>query len=256
MLNNASTGLTLIPYPNYFASPMATISRTSPWALFAAACLAFTAGGPCDIKAQTPGTVLLNVRSAYLKDDQGNPFGQTDSKLVVFVADLDGDGVAAPTADSFAPGSDDFVFGSLGTTFDTGGTAVLGGINLFANTPLFPNGPTIETGDAFAMFWYPEFSSEDFLDLNPEEWAALRPGETVYGAYNTPDSVEDASWTIPNPPSAEDIMLFTTEVPGVGTLDPALLEARFIIPEPSSAILTLVSAGFLVLRRRRRSLPN
>jgi hypothetical protein len=207
-------------------------------------------------QAQTPGTVLLNIRSAYVKDAQGNPFGQTDDSLVVFVADLNGDGIAHPTSSSFAPGSDDFVIGSLGTTFDTGGTAILGGINLFANSPLFSEGPTVETGDAFAMFWYPELSNNDFLGVDPDGWAALMPGETAYGAYNTAESVEDSGWTIPNPPSAEDFVVFSTEVPGVGTVDPSLLEARFVtngvvVPEPSSTLLSLLGVSLLVLRRRR-----
>lgn len=220
--------------------------------LGATAGLALLAGPLVTANAQTPGTVLMNYRAAYLTDNNGDAFGQTDDKLVVFVADLNGDGIAPPTMDSFAPGSDDFVFGSLGTTFDTGGTAVLGGVNVFANTPLFPDGPTIATGDAFAMFWYPELNQQDFLDIDPQDWAGLMPGETTYGAYNTDESTLDPTWSIPNPPSAEDYMLFTTDVPGVGTLDPSVLQARFttVIPEPSSTLLVLVG-GLLFARRRR-----
>ncbi len=222
--------------------------------LFSASCLVLAI--PHNAQAQTPGTVLLNIRSAYVTDDQGQSFGQFDDSLVVFVADLNGDGVAHPTANSFAPGSDDFVIGSLGTTFDAGGTAILGGINLFANSSPYTEGPTVETGDSFAMFWYPELAKKDFLNVNLDGWEAMMPGEAAYGAYNTPESVEDPDWNIPNPPSAEDFMVFTTDVPGVGTLDPKVLEASFlisgvVIPEPSTALLSFLAGAALLFRRRR-----
>jgi hypothetical protein len=206
--------------------------------------------------AQSPGTVLLNVRSAFLTDGAGQSFGESDSKLAVFVADTNGDGVLHPTKDSFAPGSDDFVIGSLGTTFDAGGTAILGGINLSANTPLFTNGPTVETGDAFAMFWYPELSASDFSGVEIEDWDGFIPGVTAFGAYNTLDSTVDVSWVIPNPPSAQDFVLFSTDVPNIGTVDPLVLQASFTtsppaVPEPSSLFLVLLGAGTFVVRRRR-----
>lgn len=211
-------------------------------------------GGLRQAGAQTSGTATLQVSSAFLTDEQRNPFGQDDSKLVLFVADFNGDGVSHPTPDSFTPGSDDFVIGMAGTTFDSGGTAIFANINLAVTTDPLVDG--VHTGDPFTMFWYPELSQNDFLDVELDDWASVVPGETFFGAYNTPESTEDPSWTIPNPASQVAFQVFTTDVPNVGTEDPSVLQAKFhttgfVIPEPSSTLLALFGGSLLFLRRRR-----
>ena len=85
--------------------------------------------------AFSQGTVLLKPFVGALTDAAGNSIGV--ERLVVFVADLDGDGVQAPTATSFAPGSDDFVIGSLNTIVEGGQAFARGSFNINVDTSLY-----------------------------------------------------------------------------------------------------------------------
>ena len=163
-----------------------------------------------------------------------------------------------PSSSSFAPGSDDFVIGSGKTALVSEFTLATGSPNFGIRQSLYESGPTVEAGDAFAMFWYPELTQASFLDSRNEDdlaaWTTFAPGETSFGAYNTAESTLDPSWKVPDG-GLVPFNLFTTAVPD-GTADPSVLQAQFAtggvtIPEPSSALLSLFGTGLLLFRRRR-----
>ncbi|MGY8688375.1 MAG: PEP-CTERM sorting domain-containing protein [Verrucomicrobiales bacterium] len=205
--------------------------------------------------AFSQGTVLLKPFVGALTDAAGNSIGV--ERLVVFVADLDGDGVQAPTATSFAPGSDDFVIGSLNTIVEGGQAFARGSFNINVDTSLYgTSGPTVENGDSFAMFWYPELNQTNFLTLDGSgnedlsAWTAEAPGDTPYGAYTS------NTWTVPSAGSAVDYRVFSQSAIGSTGVADDVLQAQFstagaVIPEPSSSLLSLLGTGLLLFRRRR-----
>ncbi len=217
--------------------------------------------------------LMLHAQAGYsvtgslgrLTDSSGTELA--DGRLVVLVVDLLGDGVSAPTTTDFAPGSDDHVLGTYetssfgtppsetkGIVFETfrDQTVNVGSLDLSVN----PLG--LAEGDALSVFWYPDLIRQDFLD-DPN----LEPGDTSYGSYNA-DS-QDTAWIMPGDAGTTTLKLTTEDLGGPLPDDEAsaqLLRALNttgggdpgpVVPEPSSALLLLLSSGLLFLRRTRRT---
>jgi hypothetical protein len=227
------------------AKPMSSAQRIL---LFAVGCLS--------LASSAYGGFSLQVGAGPLTQADGSDVD--DGSLVIVVVDLNNDGVSHPSQISFAPGADDFILGSIGAQFvDSMGSLASDQIvnnDVAAGTSLFTGSPTIDEGDSVALFWFPEITQASFLGDS-----GLAPGETPFGAYNTPESsTSDSEWVIPSDGGTVPLLALTPALAGTGPSVPtSQLQAQFntkaVIPEPSSALLALLGSGALLFRRSRLS---
>lgn len=184
------------------------------------------------------GAITLNVDVEGLRDKDGNK-APTSSRVVVVVSTLDGtfdDPVL--TGGSFSAGqfisgggSDDVVLVEFGL-LDLGATS--------GNQLSFPNlaSPVNATaGDPMRLMWFTESAG-----------AGPLTGEH-YGAITL-------SNTFPGDPANFSIAVLSTDATtlGPGLIAPAALGAgSMVVPEPSSALLLMISLSVLLgVRRSRR----
>ena len=181
--------------------------------------------------------------------------------LVVLVVDLGRDGFEHSTQASFAPGTDDLVVGTARTIllaekaflFDY---FVDNTINIGTNGM---NASTIDSGDPFAMFWYPELTEEQFLTdtYDVDSWdLPAGPGSTSCGNYNTDKA--DPDWVFPSNSATISVNLLSNTLGGTipaSELANVFQASSFTtgspVPEPSSTLLLLAASTIFVLRRRR-----
>lgn len=180
--------------------------------------------------------VSMNVDAERLKDVLGAPMQV--SGLVVLTAGTSGT-FPGPTPSSFTSGDeivlkkwDLSAFGTPGALQDTTGDLALSG--------------AWDEGDPLQLYWYPT------LGLNSPE-----PGfGTTFGTYRHATGLDgSAPWITPGAGDIIDLKFFTTDATFLsngGSNPSSAGDARFIVvPEPGTALMSLVGFAVIALARRR-----
>ncbi len=209
------------------------------------------------------GAVSLYVGGGVLKNSDGTT-PSPDTTLVVVVADTAGDGFDVPTPGDFLGGSDDDIVidvvslsapGFLGTTLASRAF----GDDGVARSGSFTSSGGWGTGDQVGIYWFPSLVIGSFdggaSTASANVAAGLQYGFFTDGSWTTPSdgvtaAFDNGGFLVFDPASSVDVSNFPLSN-GVSVANTTLVANLTVIPEPTSALLSLFGLPLLFVRRRR-----
>ena len=190
--------------------------------------------------AVAQASVTLNMSIGFLSTNDGSLLA--DGSTLTLLADTNGNGFGDLTqaTSSWTGDPEDILLARFPSNGFLAGT----GTSFDAITFEFEG---LEVGDPMLLVWY---------DL-PYDSAAEGPGEAVeFGTYrdDQPRDGANIGWNVPADGATVGLNFVTTNVGG--SVDDALGQAQFstvgVIPEPATALVTLLGGALVMTRSRNR----